>query len=98
MISFSLTCFVLMDALSLTEFELMELLDVGLADVTLAVALISEIVSPPYQTVIGSLLCWYTWGKTSINRVPKRLQLSTLTIFQKLFFIYFTSFILHISC
>nr|GEU75519.1 pentatricopeptide repeat-containing protein At2g02750 [Tanacetum cinerariifolium] len=39
------------DALSLTEFELMELLDADLADVTLAVALISEIVSPPYQTV-----------------------------------------------
>ncbi|PWA64607.1 AAA+ ATPase domain-containing protein [Artemisia annua] len=39
------------DALSLTEFELMELLDVSLADATLAVALISEIVSPPYQTV-----------------------------------------------
>ncbi|CAH1418301.1 unnamed protein product [Lactuca virosa] len=39
------------DALSLTEFELMELLDVGLTQVTLAVALISEIASPPYQTV-----------------------------------------------
>ncbi|XP_043811894.1 DNA repair protein RAD51 homolog 2 isoform X3 [Manihot esculenta] len=39
------------DALSLTEFELMELLDVGMADVTSAVAHISAVVSPPYQTV-----------------------------------------------
>nr|XP_043612118.1 DNA repair protein RAD51 homolog 2 [Erigeron canadensis] len=39
------------DALSLTEFELMELLDVGLAEVTFAIALISEVASPPYQTV-----------------------------------------------
>ncbi|KAL8233783.1 hypothetical protein R6Q59_019883 [Mikania micrantha] len=39
------------DALSLTEFELMELLDVGLAEVKFAVALISEIASPHYQTV-----------------------------------------------
>lgn len=39
------------DALSLTEVELMELLDVGLAEVTKAVAHISEVVSPPYQTV-----------------------------------------------
>lgn len=38
------------DALSLTEFELMELLDVGLAEVTSAVAHISEIVCPSYQT------------------------------------------------
>ncbi len=39
------------DALSLTEFELMELLDVGLAEVTSAVAHISQIACPPYQTV-----------------------------------------------
>lgn len=39
------------DVLSLTEFELMELLDVGMAEVTTAVALISEIACPPYQTV-----------------------------------------------
>ncbi|GJU24900.1 DNA repair protein RAD51 homolog 2 isoform X1 [Tanacetum coccineum] len=49
-----------------------KLLDAGLADVTLAVALISEIVSPPYQTVIGSLLCWYTWCKTSIDRCSQK--------------------------
>ncbi|XP_050292004.1 DNA repair protein RAD51 homolog 2 isoform X2 [Quercus robur] len=41
------------DALSLTEFELMELLDVGLAQVTSAVAHISEIVCPPYQTALS---------------------------------------------
>lgn len=39
------------DVLSLTEFELMELLDVDLAVVASAVAHISEITCPPYQTV-----------------------------------------------
>lgn len=39
------------DVLSLTEFELMELLDVGLSEVASAVAHISEITCPPYQTV-----------------------------------------------
>ncbi|KAJ0458217.1 putative ATP diphosphatase [Helianthus annuus] len=39
------------DALSLTEFELMELLDVDLAQVKSALALISEMTSPRYQTV-----------------------------------------------
>ncbi|XAR59808.1 ATP diphosphatase [Bertholletia excelsa] len=43
------------DVLSLTEFELMELLDVSFAEVTSAVALISEIVCPAYQTA-SSLL------------------------------------------
>ncbi|PIA38706.1 hypothetical protein AQUCO_02700134v1 [Aquilegia coerulea] len=38
------------DALSMTEFELMELLDVGLAEVISAVAHISEITCPPFQT------------------------------------------------
>ncbi|KAI8013501.1 hypothetical protein LOK49_LG05G01110 [Camellia lanceoleosa] len=38
------------DVLSLTEFELTELLDVGFAEVTTAVAQVSEIASPPYQT------------------------------------------------
>ncbi|XP_038901709.1 DNA repair protein RAD51 homolog 2 isoform X2 [Benincasa hispida] len=41
------------EALSLTEFELIELLDVGLSEVASAVALISEIASPPYQTVLS---------------------------------------------
>ncbi|XP_048233490.1 DNA repair protein RAD51 homolog 2 isoform X2 [Ricinus communis] len=40
------------DALSLTEFELMELLDVELSQVKSAVAHISAIVSPPYQTAL----------------------------------------------
>lgn len=39
------------DVLSLTEFELMELLDVGLSEVASAVAYISEITCPPYQTM-----------------------------------------------
>ncbi|KAJ7947750.1 DNA repair (Rad51) family protein [Quillaja saponaria] len=40
------------EVLSLTEFQLMELLDVGLADVTSAVAHISEVVCPPCQTAL----------------------------------------------
>ncbi|XP_074276210.1 DNA repair protein RAD51 homolog 2 isoform X4 [Silene latifolia] len=38
------------DALSLTEFELMELLDVGFQDVTSAIASISQMVCPPFET------------------------------------------------
>ncbi|XP_070664736.1 DNA repair protein RAD51 homolog 2 isoform X1 [Malus domestica] len=41
------------EALSLTEFELMEVLDVNLAEVTSAIARISEITCPPYQTVLS---------------------------------------------
>ncbi|KAK9123783.1 hypothetical protein Sjap_013385 [Stephania japonica] len=40
------------DALSMAEFELMELLDVGFGEVTSAVAQISEIVCPPCQTAL----------------------------------------------
>ncbi|XP_008224994.1 PREDICTED: DNA repair protein RAD51 homolog 2 [Prunus mume] len=40
------------EALSLTEFELMEVLDMSLADVTSAIARISEITCPPYQTAL----------------------------------------------
>ncbi|RHN75871.1 putative ATP diphosphatase [Medicago truncatula] len=40
------------DALSLTEFELMELLDVGMSEVTSAMAHISELVCPPCQTAL----------------------------------------------
>ncbi|CAN4119021.1 unnamed protein product [Withania somnifera] len=43
------------DVFSLTEFELMELLDVDLAIVTSAVAHISEITCPPYQTALSLL-------------------------------------------
>lgn len=41
------------DVLSLTEFELMELLDVGLSEVASAIAHISEITCPPYQTALS---------------------------------------------
>ncbi|KAK9043294.1 hypothetical protein V6N11_071640 [Hibiscus sabdariffa] len=41
------------EALSLTEFELMELLDVGLTEVRSALSQISEIVAPPYQTALS---------------------------------------------
>ncbi|XVF68635.1 hypothetical protein PTKIN_Ptkin11bG0017200 [Pterospermum kingtungense] len=41
------------EALSLTEFELMELLDVGLTEVRSAISQISEIVAPPYQTALS---------------------------------------------
>lgn len=37
--------------MSLTELELMKLLDVELSEVRSALALMSEIVCPPYQTV-----------------------------------------------
>lgn len=37
--------------MSLSEFELMELMDVGLEEVMMAVGRISEIACPPYQTV-----------------------------------------------
>ncbi|XP_055835490.1 DNA repair protein RAD51 homolog 2 isoform X5 [Solanum dulcamara] len=43
------------DVFSLTEFELMELLDVDLSVVTSAVAHISEITCPPYQTALSLL-------------------------------------------
>ncbi|XP_035540884.1 DNA repair protein RAD51 homolog 2 isoform X2 [Juglans regia] len=44
---------IMQDALSLTEFQLMELLDVGWAEVTSAVAHISAIVCPPYQSALS---------------------------------------------
>ncbi|XP_022947033.1 DNA repair protein RAD51 homolog 2-like [Cucurbita moschata] len=47
------------EALSLTEFELMELLDVGLLEVAAAVAHIIEIASPPYQTRFRRGLIWW---------------------------------------
>ena len=43
------------EALSLTKFELMELLDVGMARVTFVVAHINEIVSPLMQTVLSPM-------------------------------------------
>ncbi|KAL9244409.1 hypothetical protein vseg_018188 [Gypsophila vaccaria] len=43
------------DALSLTEFELMELLDVGFEEVTSAISCISEMVCPPFETALSLL-------------------------------------------
>ncbi|KAK4850665.1 hypothetical protein QYF36_008793 [Acer negundo] len=61
------------DALSLTEFELMELLDVGLSDVKSALAHISEIVSPPYQTAL--LLMEQRVGNEQLGgHLPTRLK------------------------
>ncbi|XP_024031792.1 DNA repair protein RAD51 homolog 2 [Morus notabilis] len=41
------------EALALTDFELMLLLDVGMAEVSSALARISEIACPPYQTALA---------------------------------------------
>ncbi|PON62369.1 DNA repair protein [Parasponia andersonii] len=41
------------EVLSLTEFDLMHLLDVGMAQVSSAVARISEVACPPYQTALS---------------------------------------------
>uniref|UniRef100_A0A166CX64 RecA family profile 1 domain-containing protein n=1 Tax=Daucus carota subsp. sativus TaxID=79200 RepID=A0A166CX64_DAUCS len=46
-------CLLAQDVLSLTEFDLMELLDIGLSEVVSAIAHISEITCPPYQTALS---------------------------------------------
>ncbi|GFP95670.1 DNA repair protein rad51 homolog 2 [Phtheirospermum japonicum] len=61
------------DALSLSEFELMELLDVGLDDVMKAVAHISEIACPHYQTAL-SLLAQRTQNEHLAGHLPTRLK------------------------
>ncbi|KAI4322203.1 hypothetical protein L6164_021920 [Bauhinia variegata] len=61
------------DALSLTEFELMELLDVGLADVSRAVAHISEVVCPPCQTVLF-LMEQRVRNESLAGHLPTRLK------------------------
>ncbi|KAL7264650.1 hypothetical protein ACSBR1_002585 [Camellia fascicularis] len=61
------------DVLSLTEFELMELLDVGFAEVTTAVAQVSEIASPPYQTAL-SLLEQCIQNEYLSGHLPTRLK------------------------
>ncbi|XP_021853819.1 DNA repair protein RAD51 homolog 2 isoform X4 [Spinacia oleracea] len=61
------------DALSLTEFELMELLDVGLAEVTSAVAYISEMVCPPFETAL-SLLEQRVQNEHLAGHLPTRLK------------------------
>ncbi|KAL0390478.1 UNVERIFIED_CONTAM: DNA repair protein [Sesamum calycinum] len=62
-----------MDALSLSEFELMEVLDVGLEEVTRAVAHISEISCPPYQTAL-SLLEQRNQNEYLAGHLPTRLK------------------------
>ncbi|KAA8543982.1 hypothetical protein F0562_021841 [Nyssa sinensis] len=61
------------DALSLTEFELMELLDVGLAEIMSAVAQISEIACPAYQTAL-SLLEQRIQNEYLAGHLPTRLK------------------------
>ncbi|KAI8014981.1 hypothetical protein LOK49_LG05G01100 [Camellia lanceoleosa] len=61
------------DVLSLTEFELTELLDVGFAEVTTAVAQVSEIASPPYQTAL-SLLEQCIQNENLSGHLPTRLK------------------------
>ncbi|KAK2998985.1 hypothetical protein RJ639_024447, partial [Escallonia herrerae] len=65
--------FLLQDALSLTEFELMELLDVSLKEVTSAVAHISQIACPPYQTAL-SLLEQRIQVEYLAGHLPTRLE------------------------
>ncbi|KAL0436849.1 UNVERIFIED_CONTAM: DNA repair protein [Sesamum radiatum] len=62
-----------MDALSLSEFELMEVLDVGLEEVTSSVAHISEISCPPYQTAL-SLLEQRNQNEYLAGHLPTRLK------------------------
>ncbi|WJX69385.1 DNA repair protein RAD51 [Trifolium repens] len=61
------------DALSLTEFELMELLDVGMAEVTSAMAHISEVVCPPCQTVL-LLMEQRVRNESLAGHLPTRLK------------------------
>ncbi|XP_021746055.1 DNA repair protein RAD51 homolog 2-like isoform X2 [Chenopodium quinoa] len=61
------------DALSLTEFELMELLDVGLTEVTSALAYISEVVCPPFETAL-SLLEQRVQNEHLAGHLPTKLE------------------------
>ncbi|KAL6532639.1 DNA repair protein RAD51 [Orobanche hederae] len=61
------------DALTLSEFDLMELLDVGLEEVILAVAHISEITCPHYQTAM-SLLAQRNQNEYLAGHLPTRLK------------------------
>ncbi|KAF7805536.1 DNA repair protein RAD51-like protein 2 isoform X1 [Senna tora] len=61
------------DALSLTEFELMELLDIGLAEVKSAVAHISEVVCPPCQTALF-LMESRVQNESLAGHLPTRLK------------------------
>ncbi|KAI5413087.1 DNA repair protein RAD51 [Lathyrus oleraceus] len=61
------------DALSLTEFELMELLDVGMAEVASAMAHISEVVCPPCQTAL-LLMEQRVRNESMAGHLPTRLK------------------------
>ncbi|XP_022635385.1 DNA repair protein RAD51 homolog 2 isoform X3 [Vigna radiata var. radiata] len=61
------------DALSHTEFELMELLDVGKEEVTSAMAHVSEVVCPPCQTAL-LLLEQRVRNETLAGHLPTRLK------------------------
>ncbi|KAK9158144.1 hypothetical protein Scep_004718 [Stephania cephalantha] len=61
------------DALSMTEFELMELLDVGFGEVASAIAQISEIVCPPCQTAL-ELMEERVRDECLGSRLPTRLR------------------------
>ena len=52
------------EVLSLTEFEFMELLDVGMVRVTFVVAHISEIIFSPTQTALS---LWHTLAKSFLH-------------------------------
>ncbi|XP_019457297.1 PREDICTED: DNA repair protein RAD51 homolog 2 isoform X2 [Lupinus angustifolius] len=61
------------DALSHTEFELMELLDVGMSEVISAISHISEIVSPPSQTAL-LLMEQRVCNESMAGHLPTRLK------------------------
>ncbi|VFQ76724.1 unnamed protein product [Cuscuta campestris] len=61
------------DALSLTEFELMELLDLNFSEVISAVTHISEIACPPFQTAL-SLLEMRVKRESFAGHLPTRLR------------------------
>lgn len=61
------------DALSHTEFELMELLDVGKEEVTSAMAHVSEVVCPPCQTAL-LLLEQRVRNESLAGHLPTRLK------------------------
>ncbi|KAL0670709.1 hypothetical protein Bca4012_033413 [Brassica carinata] len=61
------------DALSMTEFELMELLDVGMKEIQSAVRLISEAASPPCQSA-RSLLEQKVENEYLLGHLPTHLK------------------------
>ncbi|XP_050905330.1 DNA repair protein RAD51 homolog 2 isoform X2 [Lathyrus oleraceus] len=69
----SLSISIQIDALSLTEFELMELLDVGMAEVASAMAHISEVVCPPCQTAL-LLMEQRVRNESLAGHLPTRLK------------------------